>query len=183
MGKAIGHIHKVTTDFAPSKREFKRIDWIEDQLVLGKFIPETDTKIKQVLAETIVHIQSLQKDENSFGLIHTDIHSGNIICDEQNNLKIIDFDDSAYMYFISDLAISVYYGSWHLNFSPGQRAEFSEKIFSKILKGYRQEFTLDKKWFSEIPYFLKLRDITLYSVFNQKFEIDDMSEGMINLLT
>lgn len=175
-GRAIGHIHKVTNDFKPSKPEFKRIDWHEDQIVAGTFIPDTDIKIKEVLADTIKHIRSLPMDKDAYGLIHTDIHSGNMIYDDKN-LKIIDFDDSAYMYFISDLAITVYYGTWHLNNDPKERAESAKKIFRKILEGYRQEFQVDKKWLAEIPHFLKLRDLTLYCVLNQKIHPEDMSEG------
>ena len=176
-GRSIGHLHKVTNDFKPSKPEYKRIDWHEDQIVSGTFIPDFDLKMKEVLSDTIEHIKTLPTDENSFGLIHTDIHSGNMIYDEQKNLKIIDFDDSAYMHFISDLTIAVYYGTWHLIHDSGLRAEFAKKIFSKIMEGYRQEFSLDKKWLAEIPHFLKLRDLTLYCVFYQKIHPEDMSEG------
>jgi len=181
-GKAIGHIHKVTNDFKPSKPEFKRIDWYDDQIVTGAFIPDADIKIKEVLSDTIKYIKSLHIDKNSYGLIHTDIHSGNMIYDDKKNLKIIDFDDSAYMYFISDLAIAVYYGIWHLNHDSKERAEYAKKLFMKILEGYRQDFSIDRKWLSEIPYFLKLRDLTLYCALNQKFEPEDMTEALKKII-
>jgi len=176
-GRSIGKMHKVTNDFMPSKAEYKRINWHDNQIVTGTFIPDSDIKMKEVLSDTIAHIKTLPVDKNSYGLIHTDIHSGNMICDKQKNLKIIDFDDSAYMHFISDLTIAVYYGTWHLNHDPELRADYAKKIFNKILEGYRQEFLLAKMWLAEIPHFLKLRDITLYCVFYQKIKPEDMSES------
>lgn len=175
-GKAIGHMHKVTNGFKPSRPEYERIHWYDDQITAGTFIPESDKKILKVLDETITHIKSLPADDTSYGLIHTDVHSGNMIYDEQKNLKIIDFDDAAHMYFISDLTIAIYYGTWHLSNDPEKRAEFGKKIFKKIIEGYREEYSLDKKWFAEIPHFLKLRDLTLYCVFHQKIHPEDMSD-------
>ena len=46
------------------------------------------------------------------------------------------------------------------------RDKFSAAHF---LRGYHEEYRLDPAWLAEIPYFLKLREIDLYSVILRDF--------------
>jgi len=45
-----------------------------------------------------------------------------------------------------------------------------QEFLENFMIGYSAENRLDDFWLNELPYFMKLRDITLYTVFHKKFD-------------
>lgn len=170
-GKTIGQMHRLTQDFSPSKPEFRRISWFEDDLYIPENnIPQEDVVIREKFHQLLDHIKKLPMEDNSYGLIHSDVNSGNIVWDGKN-LKVFDFDDAMYQFFISDLAIVFYYVTqrWHLHGEDRDLLRMRvEEVITPLFDGYKEEYSLDEKWFKEIPTFMKLRDFNIYSIFNKK---------------
>lgn len=170
-GKTIGQMHRLTLDFKPSRREFKRIPWHEDDL----YIPENNINDKEIVGKYnkfLNYVRELPEEHGSFGLIHSDVNGSNIVWDGQK-IKVFDFDDSMYLHFISDLAIVLYYRSqrWHLESESSEIInERAAAILPSLLEGYREEYKLDQKWMAEMKTFLKLREFAIYSVYNKKRE-------------
>ncbi|WP_269083013.1 phosphotransferase enzyme family protein [Sporosarcina globispora] len=128
-------------------------------------------------------LQLLPKHINNFGLIHTDIHSGNFFYDG-NEIHIFDFDASCYHWFLSDIAIPQYYSLLY-KFKKEDPAEM--KIFGKLfldsfLGGYQMENELPSDFDKQLPLFLRLRDITLYSVLHKKIAPEDRDAKLIMIL-
>jgi Ser/Thr protein kinase RdoA (MazF antagonist) len=94
----------------------------------------------------------------NYGLIHTDIHAGNFLVDQNQNLTVFDFDDCAYFYFLSDIAIAIFYTVF---FNPN-RHEISKPFITALLKGYMKQHVLKKSDFLQIELFFKLRILILY---------------------
>ena len=57
--------------------------------------------VYEVIQELLSEITALPQDRDSFGVIHSDMHQGNIFIDE-NEINVIDFGDSIYGWFAMD---------------------------------------------------------------------------------
>ncbi|MCD5324346.1 MULTISPECIES: phosphotransferase enzyme family protein [Pontibacillus] len=176
-GQAVGHMHKVTKGYKAGNH--KRDRWDEDDLLtFSKYLDQN--KDKAIIAEgekVVRELQSFPETEESFGLIHSDIHPGNFFYHE-GDIHIFDFDDSTYHFYVSDIAIPVYYPIWwkHREDALSVRSAYGEEVLYDFLVGYLKENRLDLDWIKKIPSFLKLRDIELYTVFQKKWEPENRNE-------
>jgi hypothetical protein len=51
-----------------------------------------------------------------------------------------------------------------------EKDTYAKEFLENFMVGYNAENRLDDFWLNELPYFMKLRDITLYTVFHKKFD-------------
>ena len=170
-GRAIGKMHRVTKHFEPSDEKFKRPQWFEDDLMcFEKHLPKKDEHIVTIGYSLLEYTKNLPQSKDNYGLIHTDVHSGNFFIDE-GKITVFDFDDSSYQWFASDIAIALYYTVWWkcADYQQEDKDIYAKQFLKDFLNGYNEENSLEKWWLNEIPFFLKLRDITLYTVFHKKF--------------
>lgn len=178
-GKVIGKMHQATTRYTIEKGDPKRPEWYEEELLIDidKYIPKKDSYIVRRTEQIFKELKQLPQDKNNYGLIHSDIHSGNFFYDG-NNISVFDFDDCTYHWFISDIAIPLYYATWW-KLPEGtieERSQFGETFLYHLLKGYYEEFDLGEEWIERIPLFLELRDITLYSVLYKKLDDEKLKK-------
>ncbi len=160
LGEQIGLFHSLVKDFSPLN---KRNQWQEDSLYLNADrILQDDTVLLIKLKEIMKKILSLPQTKDNFGLIHTDIHEGNMVIDDHGKFTIFDFDDSAYKHFISDIAIVIFYQFAFREVTVKDRSESTVKILRPFLKGYRKNNFLAKEEFNNLNLFLQLRQVTLY---------------------
>lgn len=174
LGEVIGRMHRLTQEFHFSHHTFSRRAWDHEVLEVSQFLPADEVHIQEKLQQLLVEIGTLPQERDSFGLIHTDAHWGNLFLHHES-LKIFDFDDSAYMWFINDIAIIIFYGI--MDRYPGLSEEqHVAMILKSLLKGYRREHTLSKEWIQRIPLFLKLREIDLYMVIHRSFDVENLED-------
>ncbi len=183
-GKVIGQMHRVTKNFQPSREEFKRPQWHEDELMnFTKYLPIEDKQIVDIGNGLLGYLKNLPMTIDDYGLIHTDVHSGNFFVDE-GKITVFDFDDCSYQWFISDIAIALYYTIWWRcsDYSKEDKKAFADYFLDAFMEGYISENKLEDFWVDEMPYFLKLRDLTLYTVFHKKLDINNLDENYKKLL-
>ncbi|WP_044337896.1 phosphotransferase enzyme family protein [Rossellomorea aquimaris] len=183
-GKVTGHMHRVTKEYVQG--EDRRDRWEEDDVLnYEKYLsPVKDEYIIEKGEINKKTIKSYEETKDTFGLIHSDIHPGNFFYDE-GTIHVFDFDDSTQFFFISDVAIPLYYSVWwkFRNENLDIRSEFGRKFLVSFLKGYLTECDLEEEWVGRIPHFLLLRDLTLYSVFHKKWDLENLSEVEESLLS
>ncbi|WP_270180719.1 phosphotransferase enzyme family protein [Alkalihalobacillus sp. CinArs1] len=181
-GRTIGKMHHATKDYHPEGAHREHWDE-EDLLQFEKYISEEDGNIISQGKALVREIQALPKERDTYGLLHSDIHAGNFFYYE-GDIHVFDFDDSSYHYFVSDIAIPLYYTVWGglQGEDRETRAQFAETFLYSFLKGYLKENTVEAEWIKKIPLFLKLRDYILYSVLHKKFDVMNMSEGEQQML-
>lgn len=83
-----------------------------------------------------------------FGLIHSDLHPLNLLC-ENGRVKVLDFDDCGYGWFLYDLASSLL--RYNENLDP---------LCAAWLEGYRKVRPLTREDEREIPTFILMRRLT-----------------------
>lgn len=172
-GKLLGKIHKLTKQYKLSNPDWKRPEW-DDPIMqdIERHLPPGEEVISKKYSELMEHFNSLPRDRESYGLIHYDAHGGNLFIDEAGNITLFDFDDCAYGWFAYDIAMVLFYIVIGRQDIPG----FTHEFMQCFLKGYSKENKLNPIWLSEIPNFLKHREIDLYALIHRSFDINNIKD-------
>lgn len=152
-GKEIGKLHRLTKAYQPGK--FLRQQWFEQDYYAK---PETylsgDDELIAAHKRFVEEIKSLPKDNGNYALIHTDIHTQNMLWDNKR-IVVIDFDDCAYAHFAFDLAMAFWYGA---HFDKDKSAPF----WNDLMEGYFSENVISNHELNNVPMFHLLRFSTIY---------------------
>ncbi|ULT58393.1 phosphotransferase [Neobacillus drentensis] len=182
-GREIGKMHRITKQYQPQKGESIRPYWYEEELLRVEDFFSHEPEIIENTQQLIFELRELPQNLDNFGLIHSDIHSGNFFYDGKE-VHVFDFDDSSYHWFVSDIAIPLYYSILYgsSNVKEGERRTFSKFFLSHFTRGYEVYHPLPENWKEQLSLFLRLRDITLYSVFHKKISPQDRNDRLNHLL-
>lgn len=173
MGQMTGKMHALTKKFKSSRLEYKRPEWDEEiDGIAEKYLPSTQRKVIEKFNQLLNHHHNLPKGTDSYGLIHSDFHPGNFFVDK-GKITLFDFDDCQYLWFIHDIAISLFYVVSH-NCVGKKELEFARKFYQSFMNGYITENQLDRFWLDQIPYFLKMREIDLYIIIHRSFDLNNL---------
>lgn len=183
-GETIGRMHQATKTYQPSKGIKNRDSWSQDDLLeVEKYYPEDDFQLISNAKEVIASLAKLPESPDSYGLIHTDVHSGNFFYDG-NAIHVFDFDDASYHWFGSDIAIPLYYSVLYkipANLQE-ERQRFADLFMKAFLEGYEKAHMLPVGWKEQIPLFLMLRDVVLYAALNKKIAPEDRGDRVQQMM-
>ena len=165
LGKVVAKFHKATIAWKEPKG-FKRhsfdIDgFLGDQPFWGRFWEAQNATISEreklsVIRNNITEVLSkLPKDINSFGMIHADLHSQNVLI-QGKNLSVIDFDDSGFGWYGFDLAVAI----WDRLDFTATGCHF-DIAYKSLIRGYIEERPNSKDIIETIPTFLLMRTLML----------------------
>lgn len=114
---------------------------------------------------------ALEKD-TWYGLIHQDVHTGNLLVDKSGNMVLFDFDDCAHSWFVNDIAIVLFYAVMGMK----DRIAFTREFMQHFMRGYRKENGMEADRLQVIPHFLKLREIDLYAIIHRSFDVNKLDD-------
>ena len=185
-GKAVGMMHRLTKDYKSLTQPPDRIQWFDDEYLNRNLIPSDQDIVIQRFDSLIDHFKNQTPTPDTFGLIHQDVHSGNLFLDG-NRLTVLDFDDSVYGFFIFDIANALGFSIWERpdDMSNNQFAEFYLKNF---MEGYQDENHLEESLIDDLPKALKLFEFIHYNAFNMDHDLagegsfDALDEGTKQIL-
>ena len=166
-GEVLGRMHSVTKDYSPSRAAVRRPHWheaIASEMV--KCEPYVKPEVMHRFESLLDYLQRLPKDVESYGMIHQDAHSGNFFVHE-GKITLFDFDDCVSGHFIYDLAMVLFYAVTFEDDPEG----FTASFFPKFLEGYRSTNSLEPFWLRELPHFMKLREIDLFTQIHYRFDV------------
>jgi amicoumacin kinase len=159
-GRLLGRMHALAKNYVPSNPAWKRYAWDSpENNTTDRQLPASETLSMQKYHELMAHFRSLPCDRDGYGMIHQDAHPGNFFVDEDYTITLFDFDDCVYGHFIYDIAMVLFYTSM----GEQDRAEYTGRFMPVFLSGYREENLLDPLWLKQLPHFMKLREIDLYT--------------------
>jgi len=107
-------------------------------------------------------LTALPRDPAVFGMIHADLHPGNLVV-RPEGLAIIDFDDAAFGWRMYDIAVALTHQQTSPDF-PGVRDAF--------LAGYREVRDLPEAEAAQLPQFLLVRDLVQLGWLHERPEIE-----------
>jgi Ser/Thr protein kinase RdoA (MazF antagonist) len=166
IGKAVGKFHRISTGYMPSSRPLTRLQWQDSYEVHEATLKlaHTSDPAGQKLANLLDELQQLPSSPADFGLIHDDLHFANFLVHPDGNITIIDFDDCQYGWFAMDIAMALFDVLVLYNApTDAESTKFANQFLSNYLSGYRQEKDITQFWLSQVPKFLKLKELCIYA--------------------
>lgn len=177
-GNLMGKMHR-----AGKKINADRPIWSVNQPDLLNISPKiTSEHIAEKYKQLLNMLVKFPLTPDLFGLIHNDFHQGNIFVNE-GRLTVFDFDDCAYHWFAYDLAATFYHAYWQASSFTPENTQFSREFWEHFLRGYQQEHTISKELIQQIPIFLKIREIFLYTLFLEKWDMENLQDWQEYTLT
>lgn len=181
-GILTGKMHRMAKTYVPRN---KRHDWTQNYYLrnVDSFIPLTQLQVLESYEDLINRIMNLDKDNDSYGLIHGDINVGNFFVD-QGSITLFDFDECQYSWFVEDIAVQLYYLVYVFgDDSLDERNIQCQRFMEYFLKGYMKENTITDYWLKQIPLFLRLREIIVYTGMYRSFDMSNLDDWTKDYLT
>jgi Ser/Thr protein kinase RdoA (MazF antagonist) len=141
-------------------------------LEVERFVPASETRVLKRYGEVLEHLRRLPRGGESYGLIHQDAHGYNFFVDENGRITLFDFDDCVYSWYIYDISMALFY----MIVNKDDPSAITRDFMSHFLPAYVSECELESRWLTEIPHFLKLREIDLYAVIHRSYDVDDLED-------
>ncbi|MDO8056390.1 MAG: phosphotransferase [Candidatus Hermodarchaeota archaeon] len=168
-GRIVGKMHALSKDY--KAKEAKRYQF-KPSLDINWLLKGEDREVINRITKLFQETESLPKDEEAYGLVHGDLHIGNFFVKNNRITALLDFDRTCYKWFVSEIAVALYYPLYHtpLNQSRNAQEEFVKEFLHLFMKGYEEENTLDSMWMKKLIVFIQVRDAILFMYLPQEME-------------
>lgn len=160
-GRAVGTLHRLAADYPGPPPGASRPTWEEEHEMFASLLahePPIHAAMNRLLAE----IAEVPRDRTCFGAMHTDLHHGNLHW-VGDSPTIFDFEDMLDFWFVSDLAIVLYYGALSPPWTDDLQADY-DRMKGCLLEGYAEQHSLPQSSWDALPLFLRLREHVLRAV-------------------
>lgn len=178
LGQITGKIHALSKNYQPSSLAHRRYEWHENNYLrkVKNYVPTELELVHKRFDQLLQTIQALPKDNNGYGLIHGDISVGNFLV-EQGSVSVIDFDECEYSWYMSDIAIALFYATPLPNWGGEvKRLEVARHFYDNFMEGYSRENSLESHQLKHLPLLLKLREMLLFSAIYRSLYPDLMDD-------
>lgn len=172
-GRLLGRIHHLSQSYQPANPAWQRPRWDDPaNLVAHETLSQADSLIERRYRDGLAYLQALPRPPEAYGMIHQDAHTANLFVDADGRITLFDFDDCVYGHFVYDLAMVLFYAVVN---RPDADA-FAPGFWQAFWRGYEMENTLDPVWLREIPHFMKLREIELYTLLMRDYGLEALAD-------
>ena len=177
IGQLMARMHNFSTQWQlPST--FTRHSWDEEGLLgenpwWGKFwelnllTSSQRERIQTARAKALVELKAYGKGKDRYGLIHADTLPENFLVDASGVVRVIDFDDGGFGWYLFDFATALF-------FSLGE--EIFDDLLAAMIKGYQTERALPPEFEQKMPLFLLLRGFAYLGWIQSRNETDIAKE-------
>jgi len=160
VGELAAQMHNQSCAWRPPA-EFERHSWCDEGLagdspLWGRFweldalSPTQRALFERLRARIVEELTAYGKAPDRFGLIHADLIPENILVDA-NRLRIIDFDDAGFGWYLFEIATSLYFIRRETHYEVARDA---------LVAGYRRHRSLSDEHLRLLPMFLAARGTT-----------------------
>ena len=156
-GKVLGKLHQLSKGYAPVHHRYSFFDKYKAEYT-DKLIPGSFSLLKEKLAELLKTLEALDRDRESFGMVHFDYSDGNYMIDfDTGKITVFDFDNSCFCWYMYDLANLWAHGVGWIQFERniGKRKKFMEEYYARVLEGYRSETRIEEAMLNKLPLFIQ----------------------------
>ena len=173
-GQIIGKMHAIAKQNASNYESYERPVWKCDIKSMN-FLKSISTTLAASYENMISEVQELSKEQDTYGLVHNDLHQGNFFV-QDNTLTIFDFDDCSFNWFAQDIAASFYHAVWQgLSVRP-EHVSFPQEFMKYFTEGYNKEHLMNKEILRQVPLFLKLREVFLFTLFHNVWDAKKLED-------
>ena len=175
-GRTTGRMHSLAKNY--QAKSSKRYNF-QPSLAIKYMLKNEEPEIIERIAEIFHKVENLPKDKEGYGLVHGDLHTGNFFVENNKVSAILDFDRTCYKWFISEVAVALFYPLYatQLSKKKEKQIEFVKQFLPLFMKGYSSENNLDSKWMEKIDDFIKVRHAILYMYLPPQFNHEKEEQG------
>ncbi|WP_409276246.1 phosphotransferase enzyme family protein [Neobacillus sp. SCS-31] len=169
-GKVLGKLHQLSKGYSPVHSRYSFFDKYNAEYI-EKLIPGSLPLLKKKLLDLLKTLKGLDRNRESFGMVHFDYNDGNYSIDFDNGqITVYDFDNSCYCWYMFDLASLWTNGVGWIQYEPdpGKRKKFMDDYFETVLEGYKSETKIDNSMLDTLPLFIQ---VTLMESIVDAFEV------------
>lgn len=155
-GKVLGKMHQLSKEYTPVHNRYHFFDKYNAEYI-NKLIPDSLSLLKEKLLALLKNLEGLDRNHESFGMVHFDYSDGNYMIDfDTGKITVFDFDNSCFCWYMFDLANVWTHGVGWIQFEQdaGKRKKFMEDYFEMILTGYRSETEIDNSMLEKLTLFI-----------------------------
>lgn len=153
-GQLLGKLHFLSRR---SPQEYTLFDqWNEGEIYHCDFSLIDDYLLKKWNMH-LEQIASFDKTQNSYGLIHNDLHLNNFLITDKKEFILYDFSKVKYHWYTYDIAVTIFHIINH--FQPEDKEQFLEHCLLSFMEGYLAESSLDDGWEGQIQFFLDFYEL------------------------
>lgn len=162
LGEVTAQLHEHSISNRQKLAHITRLTWDYDSILgpspkwgrwedgLG-ITPERKELFQKVSAKIKKRLEAFGKAPDRYGLIHSDLRLANLLV-EQDKIKVIDFDDCGFGWYLYDFATSLSFIE-HKPYVPA--------LIHAWITGYRKVRPLTTEEENEIPTFIMMRRLQL----------------------
>lgn len=174
VGNYAGKMHKVSKNLNGAT-DFNRRQWQEKEFLIHmkEYLPAELSYVMNKYEILKNKLSQLPKNTDSYGIIHGDLNHGNYL-NVNDDVVFIDFDEAEYSWFVSDIAIPLFYEipiPWVVD--KKQRLEITKRYYYNFMDGYVKENTMDNAWLKLIPDFINLRQFGVVSAIYRSYDFNN----------
>lgn len=169
-GKVLGKMHQLSKEYTPVHRRYSFFDKYNTEY-FDQLIPASFPLLKEKLIQLLKTLEGLDRNLESFGMVHFDYSDGNYMIDyNTGQITVFDFDNSCYCWYMYDLANIWVHGVGWVQFEKDacKRKQFMENYFKTILSGYKSETAIENAMLDKLPLFIQ---VTLMENILDAFEV------------
>ncbi|MCO6043536.1 phosphotransferase [Aeoliella sp. ICT_H6.2] len=165
LGREIARVHRASDDLQLPADE-NRKPWCDDKemQIPDPLLPCYNPRVTEKMAAFLEQVKQWPTPSRQFGLVHRDLHAGNFLV-EDGRIEIIDFDLGCYGWRTWDFVVLLfghyYYPSLRV---PHASPELAGHVLSKMVSGYREEYTLEREQLDSLDEVMLLPTILNYLV-------------------
>jgi Ser/Thr protein kinase RdoA (MazF antagonist) len=117
-GKVLGKMHQLSKEYTPVHPRYNFFDKYNPEYI-NQLIPDSLSLIKEKLVELLTTLEELDRNRDTFGMVHFDYGDGNYNIDfETGQITVYDFDNSCFCWYMYDLADLWTHGVGWIQFEP-----------------------------------------------------------------
>jgi Putative homoserine kinase type II (protein kinase fold) len=161
LGETTAYLHRQASIWNGTK-SIDRIEWTYDNIIgetaawgswkeFEDMTPEGEEFLEEACRIIKKRLKRYGKTADNWGLIHADLRLANILV-EGEQIKVIDFDDCGFGWYLHDLASSI---------SFIEHKEIVPDLINAWLKGYKKVMPFTDTDFEEIDTFILMRRLQL----------------------
>ncbi|WP_461612172.1 phosphotransferase enzyme family protein [Clostridium sp. Marseille-QA1073] len=157
-GKVLGKLHQLSKEYTPAHRRYSFFNKYNAEYI-DKLIPDSLSLLKEKLVQLLKSLEELDRNRESFGMVHFDYNDGNYSIDfNTGQITVYDFDNSCYCWYMFDLASLWTNGVGWIQFEQdaAKRKKFMDDYFETVLAGYRSETVIENSMLDKLPLFIQV---------------------------
>ncbi|MCG8500627.1 MAG: phosphotransferase [Firmicutes bacterium] len=157
-GKVLGKLHQLSKGYTPVHRRYRFFDKYNAEYI-NTLIPDSLSLLKEKLVELLKTLEGLDRDRESFGMIHFDYNDGNYMIEfATGQITVYDFDNACFGWYMYDLADLWKNGMGWIQFEPdaGKRRKFMDDYFKIALEGYKSETRIKNSILDKLYLFIQV---------------------------